>query len=83
MFAVHAQKCVSTVCAGIVCVCASWVSLCTIHILRVQQGGEPAKRSIALHYPACYQVEKTRTESGQTGLASREGKEVNGGMSRD
>lgn len=68
--------CVSTVCAGIVCVCVcvSWFSPCTIHILRVQQGGEPVKHSIALHYPACYQVEKTRTESGQTGLASRGGK---------
>ncbi len=31
-----------------VCACASWVSLYTIHILCVQQGGEPAKRNIAL-----------------------------------
>lgn len=73
---------VSSICVYVhgVCVCTSRFSLYTTQSLCA--AGREAQRSVALHYSASYQVEKMRTESGQMGPAC-EGKEVNGGMSRD
>lgn len=70
-------------CRDYVCVCVSLppASLCAPFTFFVSSR-EESQRSIALHYAACYQVEKTRTESGQMGPVCR-GREAIGGMSRD
>ena len=61
--------------------CPSRVAPYTIHIPHVQQGGEPAKHSIAL--PCLLSGGENEDRKWADGAGEQGGTEVNGGMSRD